>query len=202
MAPFRGGPARSAARLRLHSAYSLLPPEPRQVPRQPNPRYPEKFPLNGKLQKERYTPRICIGRGLAAIRPTKNRLLTSYAFYILRSMEAEIIGNTGATFASINKGDIRKRQIPLPPLEVQKEIVAEIEGYQKVIDGARAVVGNYRPHIEIDPDWPMATLKDYFTTTSGGTPSKATPSFWAGTVPWVSLELPLHRLKAVDSTCD
>ncbi len=28
-------------------------------------------------------------------------------------------------------------QIPLPPLEVQREIVAEIEGYQKVIDGAR-----------------------------------------------------------------
>ena len=77
-------------------------------------------------------------------------------------------------------------QIPLPPLEVQKEIVAEIEGYQKVIDGARAVVDNYRPQIAINPDWPMATLKDYFTTTSGGTPSKATPSFWAGTVPWVS----------------
>ena len=132
------------------------------------------------------TQRICIGRGLAAIRPTKNRLLTSYAFYILRSMEAEIIGNTGATFASINKGDIRKLQIPLPPLEVQKEIVAEIEGYQKVIDGARAVVDNYRPQIAINPDWPMAALKDYFTTTSGGTPSKATPSFWAGTVPWVS----------------
>ena len=37
-------------------------------------------------------------------------------------------------------------QIPLPPLEVQKEIVAEVEGYQKVIDGARAVVDNYRPH--------------------------------------------------------
>ena len=30
--------------------------------------------------------------------------------------------------------------IPLPPLEVQKEIVAEIEGYQKVIDGARAEI--------------------------------------------------------------
>ena len=102
------------------------------------------------------------------------------------SLEAEIIGNTGAAFASINKGGIKKLQIPLPPLEVQKEIVAEIEGYQKVIDGARAVVDNYRPQIEIDPDWPMATLKDYFTTTSGGTPSKATPSFWAGTVPWVS----------------
>lgn len=46
-------------------------------------------------------------------------------------------------------------QIPLPPLEIQKEIVAEIEGYQKVIDGARAVLENYRPHIPIHPDWPM-----------------------------------------------
>ena len=104
------------------------------------------------------TQRICIGRGLAAIRPTKSRLLTRYAFHILRSLEAEIIGNTGAAFAAINKGDIKKLQIPLPPLGVQKEIVAEIEGYQKVIDGARAVVDNYRPHIAIDPDWPMVEL--------------------------------------------
>jgi restriction endonuclease S subunit len=43
-------------------------------------------------------------------------------------------------------------------LEVQKEIVAEIEGYQKVIDGARAVLDNYRPHIPIHPDWPMVAL--------------------------------------------
>ena len=54
--------------------------------------------------------------------------------------------------------DLREFQIPLPPLEVQKEIVAEIEGYQKVIDGARAVLDNYRPHIPIHPDWPMVEL--------------------------------------------
>ena len=35
---------------------------------------------------------------------------------------------------------------------------AEIEGYQKVIDGARAVVDNYRPQIPIDPDWTMVEL--------------------------------------------
>ena len=35
---------------------------------------------------------------------------------------------------------------------------AEIEGYQKVIDGARDVVNNYRPQIPIDPDWPMVEL--------------------------------------------
>ncbi|MDP1624397.1 MAG: restriction endonuclease subunit S [bacterium] len=36
--------------------------------------------------------------------------------------------------------------------------MAEIEGYQKVIDGARAVLVNYKPHISIDPDWPMVEL--------------------------------------------
>ena len=42
----------------------------------------------------------------------------------------------------------------------RQEIVAEIEGYQKVIDGARAVVENYRPHIHVEPDWPMVALGD------------------------------------------
>ena len=49
-------------------------------------------------------------------------------------------------------------KIPLPPLSVQKEIVAEIEGYQRVIDGARVVLENYSPHIWIDPEWPMVKL--------------------------------------------
>ena len=66
---------------------------------------------------------------------------------------AEGIGVRGVT-----RNFLSELQIPLPPLEVQKEIVAEIEGYQKVIDGARAVVDNYRPHIAVDPDWPMVRL--------------------------------------------
>jgi len=46
---------------------------------------------------------------------------------------AEGIGVRGIT-----RNFLSKLEIPPPPLEVQKEIVAEIEGYQKVIDGARA----------------------------------------------------------------
>ena len=61
-------------------------------------------------------------------------------------------------FRAYRKVRFAKLQIPLPPLEVQKEIVAEIEGYQKVINGARAVLDNYRPHIPIHPDWPMVEL--------------------------------------------
>jgi len=59
---------------------------------------------------------------------------------------------------NINVEILKTVEIPLPPLEVQKEIVAEIEGYQKVINGARAVLDHYRPHIPIHPDWPMVEL--------------------------------------------
>ncbi len=67
---------------------------------------------------------------------------------------------TGGTFAEISKTKFCELQIPLPPLVVQREIVAEIEGYQKVINGARAVLDHYRPHIPIHPDWPMVRLED------------------------------------------
>ena len=54
--------------------------------------------------------------------------------------------------------DIRPFKIPLPPLHIQEEIVNEIKGYQKIIDGARQVVMNYKPTITVDPSWEMVKL--------------------------------------------
>ena len=65
---------------------------------------------------------------------------------------------SGATYKEITKTKFADLEIPLPPLEVQREIVAEIEGYQRVIDGARAVVDNWRPRIAVDPEWPKSAL--------------------------------------------
>jgi type I restriction enzyme M protein len=74
---------------------------------------------------------------------------------------------TGGTFAELSKSKFCELQIPLPPLDVQQEIVAEIEGYQKVINGARAVLDHYRPHIPIHPDWPMVQLGEVIKLSSG-----------------------------------
>jgi type I restriction enzyme M protein len=73
---------------------------------------------------------------------------------------------TGASRSRISRKNLEEIEIPLPPLEVQKEIVAEIEGYQKVINGARAVLDNYRPHIPIHPGWPMVALGEVSEVTS------------------------------------
>lgn len=53
---------------------------------------------------------------------------------------------------------LKELQIPKPPLEVQQAIVSEIDGYQKIIEGARQVVENYKPVIKIDPSWPLVKL--------------------------------------------
>jgi restriction endonuclease S subunit len=82
-----------------------------------------------------------------------------FLFHLLAA-DSEKIKSEGHGIAMVHatKGGMEKRKFPLPPLEVQKEIVAEIAGYQKVIDGARAVLDHYRPHIPIHPDWPMVEL--------------------------------------------
>lgn len=102
--------------------------------------------------------KICIGRGLAAIRCNTKKINQEYLFFLLKEKESEIQGNKGAAFASINRKDIQQIPIPLPPLEVQKGIVAELGSYQKVIDGARQVAENWKPSIKISSDWPLVKL--------------------------------------------
>lgn len=129
------------------------------------------------------------GGFMGAVRADRDRVLSAYLFHQLRNNHFNDFLREQIAGANINNlsGSLLYRfEIPLPPLEVQKEIVAEIEGYQKVIDGARAVLDHYRPHIPIQPDWPMVTVGDACTISSGGTPSKANEAYWNGDVPWVS----------------
>ncbi len=84
--------------------------------------------------------------------------LMAYLYWVLKTLGLPALRG-GAGIPGLNRSDVyNTHKIPLPPLEVQKEIVVEIEGYQKVINGARAVLDNYRPHIPIHPDWPMVAL--------------------------------------------
>jgi type I restriction enzyme M protein len=96
------------------------------------------------------------------------RIVPEYvAFALTKLVPTMQAWATGGTFAEISKTKFCELQIPLPPLEVQKEIVAEIEDYQKVINGDSAVVDNSRPQIPIDPGWPMVELGEIIKLSSG-----------------------------------
>ncbi|AUH66861.1 N-6 DNA methylase [Paracoccus zhejiangensis] len=72
----------------------------------------------------------------------------------------QTVTGVGGSLSRANPKAVAEIRIPLPPLEVQREIVAEVEGYQRVIDGARAVLTNYRPHIPVDPEWPVVPMAE------------------------------------------
>lgn len=63
--------------------------------------------------------------------------------------------------------EIKEIQIPLPPLEVQEEIVKELDGYQAIIDGAQKVIDNWHPTIPTNPNWQKVKLSDYVTYSQG-----------------------------------
>jgi type I restriction enzyme M protein len=105
--------------------------------------------------------RAIASTGFAVLRTKTERLLPGFLISVLRHEKTvdQMIGMMGkGAYPSINQSDVETIQIPLPPISVQQEIVAEIEGYQNVINGARAVLDNYRPHIPIHPDWPILTF--------------------------------------------
>jgi type I restriction enzyme M protein len=93
----------------------------------------------------------------------------NYLFYISKSnFYSEWIENIKkqGTISNINAKEYSSFEFPLPSLETQNQIVEELDGYQKIIDGCRQVIENYKPSIDIDPTWEMIELGNIADVTS------------------------------------
>ncbi len=74
----------------------------------------------------------CIGRGLAAIRGNTKIVEQMLLYFIFKKNEKNWQRqSTGSTFAAITKDKLTDYKIPLPPLEVQKQIVAKLSAVQE-----------------------------------------------------------------------
>ncbi len=101
--------------------------------------------------------------------------------------------------ASVKTSDLRGIEIPVPPLEVQHQIVAEIEGYQKVIDGARQVLEGYKPRVVSSATWRIAPVGEVTNIRSGGTPDRGNPDYWGGDIPWVKTgQIDFNHIQAAE----
>jgi len=80
----------------------------------------------------------------------ETRATKMYLFHALNKAVTEVEDNLhgGVGLVHITKGNLEKIQIPLPPLEVQKDIVAEIEGYQAEIERLKKALSDEEKKIE------------------------------------------------------
>lgn len=101
---------------------------------------------------------VCIGRGLAAIRPG-DKVNRDFLFHQLRSMESEIAGTEGAVFASINKAQIEGIEIYIPELAEQARLVALLD---HVVLLSRKVESEFLEGIERSRDLRLSALRAAF----------------------------------------
>ena len=89
---------------------------------------------------------------LAAIVSKEEYIIPKFLFYLLCFVDAKkLIPDSG--YPSLRLSDIAKVELPLPPLDVQEEIVKELDQYQAIIDGAQKIIDNWKPTFTINPNW-------------------------------------------------
>lgn len=99
-----------------------------------------------------------------------DRILPKFLFYLLKGKKEFLITqSTGGAQPNISQKIIRNLQIPLPSLSIQENIVAELDGYQKIIDGAQQVVENYKSAIQGSSLWNRVKVGDVVEFISGVT---------------------------------
>jgi type I restriction enzyme M protein len=82
-----------------------------------------------------------------------------YVLYVIQRKLEEIQAATYAvTVKHLSAKQILEIQIPLPPLEIQKNLVQELNSYASIIDGAHKVIDNLGPRFEMNPEWPISEL--------------------------------------------
>lgn len=93
------------------------------------------------------------GGFMGIIRTNPSRCLSKYLYFYLlaseRYREDIKVLTQGANINNISS-TINSIKIPLPSIEEQKRIVAEIESYQQIIIGAQKVLDSYMPKISYD----------------------------------------------------
>lgn len=127
------------------------------------------------------------GGFMGIIRTNPQHCVPKYLYFYLLASEKyreEIkLLTQGANINNISS-TINSITIPLPPIEVQQQIISELDGYQQIIAGARAVVSNYKPTISINEMWKMVSVGDLFEVVT----DTVNPANETGTVAYIGLE--------------
>jgi type I restriction enzyme M protein len=97
------------------------------------------------------------------------QLIAPFLFWTLKRCASTISDSAqGLGVKGVTRQYMSNIEIPLPPLDEQDRIVAELEAHRKVIEGARQILASYKPIIRVDPEWPLGKLGPYTSLVSSG----------------------------------
>ena len=128
----------------------------------------------------------------------KNIMLPDFAKHLFRSNNLRYqIGKTasGVTRFNVSKKMMGKIKIPVPPLEVQREIVRVLDSFTLLTAELTAELTARKKQYDFyrdkllshDEIYPMKSLAELGKWSGGKTPSMSEKSFWEqGTIPWIS----------------
>lgn len=91
---------------------------------------------------------------------------------------------SGATFKEISKENFCTIQIPLLPIDQQRSVVNELDGYQNIVSGAQNILRNYMPSVSPCNEYRTDSLGNLF----GPVLDSIDPSSQNGTVCYIGLE--------------
>ena len=93
--------------------------------------------------------KVCIGRGLTAIRPNSSICL-KYLLYFFRYYEAQLQkSGTGTTFKAITQNVIKNIEVPVPDLTEQERIVSKIEELFSRLDASVAELQTAKEKLKV-----------------------------------------------------
>ena len=111
--------------------------------------------------------KVCIGRGLTAIRPGSSISL-KYLLYFFRYYEAQLQrSGTGTTFKAITQNVIENIEVPVPSLDEQERIVFKIEELFSKLDASVAELKTAKEKLKV---YRQAVLKEAFAGLSNKRP--------------------------------
>lgn len=127
-------------------------------------------------------PRSWITGNAMVIKPKENNLNKRYLYFLLRDTDLSSV-ITGAAQPQITGSALKPFLIPLPPLEIQEQIVVELDGYAGIIAGGKEIIERWKPRIDTNPDWEIKNLADVCVQITDGT--HQTPKYTEVGVPFL-----------------
>jgi type I restriction enzyme M protein len=105
------------------------------------------------------------------LRPDNKRLLPELLYFFIASdtfRSRGVVHMTGSAGQQrVASSFVQSYKIPLPPMAEQERLVAELEGYRRVIESARQILAHYKPTLRLNPAWPLVELSSIATFKNG-----------------------------------